>query len=801
MPIVPYSDEQNVGIKASQLASQFFEDIDSEDIGVALLFADTPDWGSWQYKESSSSSWTEVTSLTTFPLATGLRLEKTHRGPVPSVNICVRETQAKLARSLAGDGQCLARLQESCKRPDNEQKKKKKKLLDDTSSASSSLSRNLRKLVGVTEDQSDLAAASFLSVSALLLGPDSLLRFQPSEKEKVWTTFEAMEATRLVFTGWDQSSGAVGGSLNVSLPHCCQCGGRASLARETVLTYIEKEDCAGGPVITLPTKRLDRCGVCGGDDSSCLDCNKELNGPAVLECGRCHSDAAAAAATRDCAGSCGGNVRLTGSDICVPDDVADNFTLCDGQRDSDAKINDCGVCYGGNTGLEATEGMDQCGQCLDASQSPGRCEDCSHQLDDCGVCGAPNSATWNSCRKKFSKLDGYKADTMVSKYIQVQLINDEIAKKTFRNPRCTLKSAESGNEIKFDKQEIRKGLVKLEIDSPPTGKFFVKCNLTLKNKTEVVYETGQNDFFHIYDSLSLVPESIFIDENNGTRVVELEVANIPSEAEEIACFYRKAKTLKGKLMTNARVSNRTKVDCGAFNPTGGGIYQFGAVLLPNKKAIGNPQVSVVEEVITAGGPVPTKAFLTKNLGAVAVKFNKNIQGVGSDCRSVFDSLKLLGKGLIQFYIFSTFNNGKLFADPSCSERADMLIVTLGSDHSVKLGTTLTLKTGNNIRELKSEADYGEEAKGSVTIVTSKSSETKPDFKLSSPAEICPGSSFDVELSDLKGYGRGKKQIDWTIDSVPPGAVDVSSLRNDVIISKTRRKMTIQSSLVIAITYN
>ena len=133
----------------------------------------------------------------------------------------------------------------------------------------------------------------------------------------------------------------------------------------------------------------------------------------------------------------------------------------------------------------------------------------------------------------------------------------------------------------------------------------------------------------------------------------------------------------------------------------------------------------------------------------------------------------------------------------------MLIVTLGSDHSVKLGTTLTLKTGNNIRELKSEADYGEEAKGTVTVVKSKSSETKPDFKLSSPAEICPGSSFDVELSDLKGYGRGKKQIEWTIDSVPPGAVDwtQSSLRNDVIISKNRRKMTIQSSLVIAITYN
>ena len=183
------------------------------------------------------------------------------------------------------------------------------------------------------------------------------------------------------------------------------------------------------------------------------------------------------------------------------------------------------------------------------------------------------------------------------------------------------------------------------------GKFFVKCRLSTKNKTEVVYETGQNDFFHIYDSLSLSPESVTVEEYNGTRVVELQVSNIPAEAEEIACFYRKAKTLKGKLMTNARVSNGSRVDCGAFNPTGGGIYQFGAVLLPTKKAIGNPQVSVVEYVITAGGPVPRRAALTKNLGSVAIRFNKNIQGVTEDCGTVFTSIELLGKGLNSYSTF------------------------------------------------------------------------------------------------------------------------------------------------------
>ena len=125
----------------------------------------------------------------------------------------------------------------------------------------------------------------------------------------------------------------------------------------------------------------------------------------------------------------------------------------------------------------------------------------------------------------------------------------------------------------------------------------------------------------------------------------------------------------------------------------------------------------------------------------------------------------------------------------------MLVVTLGSGHSVKLGTKLSLATGNNIRELKSEEDYGEEASGTVTITRSKSSDSKPDFKLSAPAEICPGSSFDVELSNLKGYGRGRQQINWAIDAVPIGAADVTDLKKKVDVSKNNKKMTVDSSWV------
>ena len=132
LPLVPHLAELNVGISARDLAALYFTDVDTENLGLALLFADTPDWGSWQYKVSpSSSSWSDVTDLTTFPLPASLKLAKTHRGPVPSVNLCLRESQASLALSLGGEGeeggQCLARLQQECEQADMKKRKKEEK--------------------------------------------------------------------------------------------------------------------------------------------------------------------------------------------------------------------------------------------------------------------------------------------------------------------------------------------------------------------------------------------------------------------------------------------------------------------------------------------------------------------------------------------------------------------------------------------------------------------------------------------------------------------------------------------------
>ena len=401
LPMVSSDPDLNLGIKVGDLAGVYYQDVDDEEgegVGLALMYADTPNWGSWQYQEPGSNQWTDVSDLDTFPVPDALKLDQTYRGSVPMTEY-VSQIPCSFIDGL--DDTCKEELKGICKGKGKGSKKTR-------ALETSSLGRNLRKLVSHdinVPDNSSSGSGQDLSmnVAALLLSPDALIRFNPNDKSKSWTTFEAMSQTRLVFTAWDMSDGRrMGQRMNVSLPWCCQCGPRGSLARDLTLFYIDKQDCTGGPVIT-EAKTEDTCGVCGGDGTACLDCNNVVNGPAVLECGTCYTDVAAAAAARDCAGSCGGNVVITlaDKDVCVPETEAGNFTLCDGSSDGDAKINDCGVCYGGNTGNIATTGMDQCGNCVDQSDpvktralSTPTCE-CDQQLDDCGECAVPDTDGWN----------------------------------------------------------------------------------------------------------------------------------------------------------------------------------------------------------------------------------------------------------------------------------------------------------------------------------------------------------------------------------------------------------------------
>ena len=98
---------------------------------------------------------------------------------------------------------------------------------------------------------------------------------------------------------------------------------------------------------------LDECGVCGGDNSSCTDCEGVPNGDAVEDnCGTCDNNPENDC-PQDCAGVFGG------------DAVNDECGTCDNDPSNDC-IQDCAGTWGGN------EVLDECGVC----NGPGAVYEC-----------------------------------------------------------------------------------------------------------------------------------------------------------------------------------------------------------------------------------------------------------------------------------------------------------------------------------------------------------------------------------------------------------------------------------------
>ena len=144
-----------------------------------------------------------------------------------------------------------------------------------------------------------------------------------------------------------------------------------------------------------------------------------------------------------------------------------------------------------------------------------------------------------------------------------------------------------------------------------------------------------------------------------------------------------------------------------------------------------------ESTLTTPAPTPVSATFANNLNAILVSFDRNIQAKElkiSSCDGIFtaDTLALLGES------------------PGCTVKADKVVITLGSDLSVKFSDELTLAPGNGITELQSEPEYSSEALGSVVVSQPKDlTSLSPSFSLSAPAQICPQGSFPVTVGDLQ----------------------------------------------------
>ncbi|XP_022242778.1 keratin-associated protein 5-3-like, partial [Limulus polyphemus] len=150
-------------------------------------------------------------------------------------------------------------------------------------------------------------------------------------------------------------------------------------------------DCSNGPVIHQAFS-LDKCGVCGGDGTSCLDCRGILYGDSTYDCGICVDNRNSSnSQLRDCVGVCGGNntvLAVEHKEVCIRKGDEQALFPCKGVGNASTYINSCGHCVGGNTGLPSDFGQDLCGVCNGNNECVG-CDGVPNSgwiLDNCGEC-------------------------------------------------------------------------------------------------------------------------------------------------------------------------------------------------------------------------------------------------------------------------------------------------------------------------------------------------------------------------------------------------------------------------------
>ena len=180
-------------------------------------------------------------------------------------------------------------------------------------------------------------------------------------------------------------------------------------------------------------KVVDRCGVCGGNDCSCVDCRGVVGGSAKHDrCGVCEGNNTCldcmgtpyGVKTRDICGICGGfndtrNCRGCDGKIyplplrppqfdrnfecCAVSEIGCNNTCgakvgCDGVCSKNAKVVDrCGVCGGSNapnTGVCDCAGVPNGDSRIGCD---GVCRNPPLVLDICGVCGGTNQSETGHC--------------------------------------------------------------------------------------------------------------------------------------------------------------------------------------------------------------------------------------------------------------------------------------------------------------------------------------------------------------------------------------------------------------------
>ena len=120
----------------------------------------------------------------------------------------------------------------------------------------------------VVQNNTTPYGAANSNLHLLLLKPSDCIRFSLSNCKTFWTKKDGLEKVNFFSFAWDMSDRQTSGLVRLSIPSD---GSFPTAYSRNVLTVIQlRKGCNGKPgSVAL----IDRCGVCGGDNSSCRGCD------------------------------------------------------------------------------------------------------------------------------------------------------------------------------------------------------------------------------------------------------------------------------------------------------------------------------------------------------------------------------------------------------------------------------------------------------------------------------------------------------------------------------------------------
>ncbi|XP_078689262.1 uncharacterized protein LOC144920780 [Branchiostoma floridae x Branchiostoma belcheri] len=596
-----------------------------------------------------------------------------------------------------------------------------------------------------------------------LLRPSARVKYVPSAANGHWSFIEARQKTGLTIRAWDATTfdGEQVITYDPTCPASEACGGSNSISRAKVQVIIERLGCdgRGGSGATE-----DSCGVCGGDGTSCQDCNGDVDGSAVYnKCGQCTGGNTGKDISfgLDCAEKCGlfetnellGKCLPMGTRVAA--DCAGAFGLV-----NRAFENECGHCVGGNTRKAADFGKNECGNCDDTLD----CVDCEgvvgggKQEDGCGECLDPSDPNFN---KGCISLSGV-TPRILKAGAQTTVTVSGSGLQRLVNAKCTITSVGKGtkgelDDVRLSQKNWRDQTFELRFQAPRSaGEFDLSCDLSGRDGTLVTKALDRDNRIIILPSEGIQITSVQPDNTEiggaAPRMVTVTGQGLV-DTGDAWCYARHKRTT---IQVPAQIISATEATC-SLPPSEKSVrVKIGVTLekLGDSKGRGTEDYSGAWFEYRAAAPRLDFARFSDNLASVAVVFDKAIEGP-RECRGLFDRASV-----------------EKFGSAKCRiVNGNTIVAILGKEATLRPGDRITLKE-DAITVRMSEA--GAAAAGSVEVLAPQTASIPRVELIARPPKVDACTCLKLEARSRNTGGRAVTHR-WTVE-VDDASVDMTDLQ-------------------------